>query len=276
MCSIGGSGGERVDQPLARIGGLAMNGGAEVSRHLRHAFQNTGHAIGIVLEIAEDFREIDRPALQGLVIFDGDAEHLRRDDRRHERREIRYDVRASRCDAPVDQGIHDSLNMAVQDRDARRGKGSGAYAAQAGMIRRIAKKHLTLHHFHDGRECTETHAVQLVRGKSAIGRKALKNGDDVRVAGHYPGMQERVPEYGIGLAQLPVKLVRGGHDLRLEETAQGERGLHSISSREDEQPRRPRAHPGRATSRRSTSSASRATVLASNKWRGVNWTLKRS
>ena len=66
---------ERTNQSI-RTQVLRAHGGPKISRHLFRGLQNFRRAVRIMLEVPQHFREVLRPQLQLMMVFDRHAEHL--------------------------------------------------------------------------------------------------------------------------------------------------------------------------------------------------------
>ena len=117
--------------------------------------------------------------------------------------QIGHDIGASFANETVDQAVRDVLNMPAQYRDPRRSERRGAKISQTGVSGRIPEQHLPGHHLNDRFQRAEPHAVQLLRRQCAVRREAGQDGDDIGVAGDYPGMQERIPMHRDRLHAAP-------------------------------------------------------------------------
>ena len=91
-------------------------------------------------------------------------------------------------DPVTDQPIGNSLNAGTQHLDPSGREGLRAQSTQAGMSRRVHKKHLLHHHCCDGTQLGKPHLSQLLRRERAIGGKVLQHANYFFVARHHPGV----------------------------------------------------------------------------------------
>jgi len=68
----------------------------------------------------------------------------------------------------------------------------------------------------------QSHGAQMLGRWCACRREALEDGDDVGVARDHPGVQVRVPVYGVLLAQLMIERIGVGQHLWIQQLHQAQ------------------------------------------------------
>ena len=119
-------------------------------------------------------------------------------------------------------GVGDLGDVVAQRFDPARRERLGRERADPGVLRRIEEEHLADHHRGDGCEPVHPQRRELLRGRGAVGREGLQDGQHVVVARDDPCVQERVPVHGGLVSQAAVQRVRIREDLGIEELVEAQ------------------------------------------------------
>ena len=90
------------------------------------------------------------------------------------------------------------------------------------MCRRIEEKHLLHHYLRKGIQGGEPHVGELLGRRSARRGVVMKHLYDIAVAGHDPGMQERIPMHWIFASKPMEEWIRVGENLRVEQVVEAQ------------------------------------------------------
>src|SRR5881394_1552774 len=87
--------------------------------------------------------------------------------------------------------------MGTQHLDTLRGEGMGRQAAHPRVRGSVQKKHLFHHDLRNWIESAQSHFGKLLRRRRTCGRVMVKNGYNIVVSSHDPGVYERIPVHWI-------------------------------------------------------------------------------
>ena len=170
---------------------------AEVPRHVVHALEDARSAVGVVLEIPEHLGEVRGPRLELRVVLDWHAEHLGHDDARKRLADVRNHIHVPRRQDGLDEAVGNLLDVLAQELHSLRRESLGCQTPQPRVRGRIHEQHLLHHHLRNGVHGRQAHGCQLRGRGRAVGGKFVQHSNHIRVAGHDPFVQERIPMHGI-------------------------------------------------------------------------------
>ena len=148
------------------------------------------------------------PAAEGGSVGGRDTEQLREHRDRNGEGQVVDDLHRPPLDGPVEQAVHDGLDLRTHRSDHPRGERPQDEAAQARVIRRIGVQQTLgavvrfeagqFHPLVGGQVLGRLAQAPFVR----VGRDVFEAGNDVVVAGEQPASDRVAPVHRVGLAQV--------------------------------------------------------------------------
>src|SRR5579883_919200 len=219
------SGQHGADQSRARMSALLADNFTEVADKVFDGVQHFRSAVRIVLEIADDFREVRGPLFELAVLGAGQAEQFGGDDGGERLGKVLHDFHATARLDGIKQFLGELHDAVAEFRDSLRSEGASGEIADSRVGGRVKEEHLLDHDLGEGVEAGEALGIKLFGRGSARGGEVAQDRDDVGIAGDDPRVEKGVPVNGIFGSQARKKGIRIGQNLRIEQAEQAKFGV---------------------------------------------------
>jgi hypothetical protein len=95
------------------------------------------------------------------------------------------------------QRVHDLPYASTEPFYSMRRKCLGADCSKPGVLGRVHEQMLQNHDLPNAIQSRESHRLESLGRRGALGRKGLQNRHNIRIAGNHPGMEKRIPVHWI-------------------------------------------------------------------------------